>query len=130
MHTTVFSAQDSEASVLHAAAGSRHQLRLLTVPLTTATAPLAEGSAGVSVFSPDDGSEPVLEQLLAHGVRCMAGRAAGYDNVDLAAARPMGLQVANVPGYSPDAIAEHAVGLMLARARRLRRALVGPVLWK
>ena len=122
MNVSVFSAQDFEQPFLHAAAGSRHQLRLLKMPLTTDTAHLAEGSAGVSVFSPDDVSEPVLEQLLAHGVRCVAVRAAGYDNVDLAAARQMGIQVANVPDYSPYAIAEHAVGLMLTLARHLRQA--------
>jgi len=83
---------------------------------------LAQGSDAVGVFTPDDVSAPLLEQLRAHGVRHMAVRGAGYDNVDLAAAHRLGIQVANVPDYSPHAIAEHAVTLMLALCRHLRQA--------
>jgi len=83
---------------------------------------LAQGSDAVGVFTPDDVSAPLLEQLRAHGVRHMAVRGAGYDNVDLAAAHRLGIQVANAPDYSPHAVAEHAVTLMLALCRHLRQA--------
>ncbi|GAA3966638.1 2-hydroxyacid dehydrogenase [Hymenobacter antarcticus] len=90
--------------------------------LSLATASLAQGSQAVAIFANDDASAPVLEALHALGVRYVAVRAAGYDQVDLAAAQRLGLQVANVPEYSPHAIAEHAVALMLALNRQLPRS--------
>jgi D-lactate dehydrogenase len=73
--------------------------------------PLAQGALAVSVFGRDDLSAPVLAQLWAHGVRSVLLRSVGTDNVDLPAAHRLGLRVANVPDYSPHAIAEHAVAL-------------------
>ncbi len=122
MNVTIFSTQPFERGFLQRANGTHHALQMMEVPLTAETAHVVQGSLGVSVFSPDDVSAPVLEQLWAHGVRYVAVRAAGYDNVDLAAARQIGMRVANVPDYSPYAIAEHAVTLMLALCRHLRQA--------
>ena len=106
MNVSVFSAQDFEHRFLRAAAGTRHRLHLLEMLLSVDTAHLAQGAMGVSVFDSDDASEPVLEQLLAWGGRYVAVRAAGYDNVDLAAARHMGIQVAHVTEHPPYAIAD------------------------
>jgi D-lactate dehydrogenase len=64
----------------------------------------------------------VLETLAAHGTRLVALRSAGFNNVDLAAARDLGITVARVPAYSPHAVAEHAVGLILALDRKIHRA--------
>ncbi|GAB2955293.1 2-hydroxyacid dehydrogenase [Hymenobacter coalescens] len=122
MHVTVFSAHAFELPYLQAAAHSQHTLRLVTAPLSAATAAQAADSQAVAIFTSDDASAPVLEQLAALGVRYVAVRAAGHDNVDLAAAARLGLRVANVPEYSPYAVAEHAVTLMLALNRQLRRA--------
>ena len=83
------------------------------------TAELARGFDVVSIFTGDDASASVLAALHKNGVRFIAIRAAGYDNVDLKKAGELGIAVANVPSYSPYAIAEHAVALMLALNRKL-----------
>ncbi|GAB3873499.1 2-hydroxyacid dehydrogenase [Hymenobacter segetis] len=122
MNVTAFSVQGFERSFLQRANQTRHHLTLLDTPLSADTAHLAQGALAVSIFTRDDASAPVLGQLWDLGVRYLAVRATGTDNVDLAAARQLGLRVANVPEYSPYAIAEHAVTLMLALCRHLRQA--------
>ncbi|OON69935.1 2-hydroxyacid dehydrogenase [Hymenobacter sp. CRA2] len=122
MHVTLYSAHAFEQPLLTTAAGHQHQLRFVADRLSLETAPLAHGSPAVAMFTSDDASAPVLERLAALGVRYLAVRATGHDNVDLAAAARLGLRVAHVPEYSPYAIAEHAVALMLALSRRLRQA--------
>ena len=122
MKVTVFSTLAFERPFLERANDGRHELLFLEASLNPITVALAQGSESVCVFSPDDVSAPILEQLYAHGVRCVVVRAAGTDNVDLPAAHRLGLRVANVPEYSPYAIAEHAVTLILALCRHLRQA--------
>ncbi|OON70301.1 2-hydroxyacid dehydrogenase [Hymenobacter sp. CRA2] len=122
MQVTVFSAHPFEQPFLTEAAGSQHQLRFVADALGSNTAALAHSSQAVAIFTSDDASAPVLERLAALGVRYVAVRAAGHDQVDLGAAARLGLRVANVPEYSPYAIAEHTVTLMLALNRRLRQA--------
>ncbi|UOQ96504.1 2-hydroxyacid dehydrogenase [Hymenobacter sp. 5317J-9] len=122
MNVTAFSVQHFERGFLQRANQGHHQLTLLDTPLTADTAHLAHGALAVSVFTRDDASAPVLEELAERGVRYLAVRAAGTDHVDLATARRLGLRVANVPDYSPYAVAEHAVTLMLALCRHLRQA--------
>jgi D-lactate dehydrogenase len=122
MEVTVYSTLSFERSLLEHANAGRHQLHLLDSHLDEETAALAQGSLAVSVFAADDASAPILEQLWARGVRYIIVRAAGTDNVDLPAAHRLGLHVANVPDYSPYAIAEHAVALILALCRHLRQA--------
>ncbi|MBD9424980.1 2-hydroxyacid dehydrogenase [Pseudomonas sp. PDM15] len=90
--------------------------------LTPDTAALAEGCEVVCAFINDDLSAPVLERLAAGGTRLIALRSAGYNHVDLAAAERLGLVVVRVPAYSPHAVAEHAVALILALNRRIHRA--------
>ena len=122
MTITVFSAHLFERPYLLEAVRGRHELHFVDDALTVATAEMAQGSTAVAIFVNDDASAPVLEQLAALGVRYVLVRAAGYDQVDLPAAQRLGLRVANVPKYSPFAIAEHALALMLALNRQLRRA--------
>jgi D-lactate dehydrogenase len=122
MNVTIFSTLAFERPFLEEANAGRHQLHFFDAPLSAQTVPLAQGSQAICVFAPDDVSAPLLDQLWAHGVRHVAVRSAGYDNVDLLAAHRLGVGVANVPDYSPHAIAEHAVVLMLALARHLRQA--------
>lgn len=122
MHATVFSAHAFEQPYLTRAANGRHELRFVAASLGPDTAAQAAGSAAVIVFTNDDVSAPVLAQLHAAGVRYVAIRAAGHDQTDLPAARRLGLRVASAPHYSPYAIAEHAVVLILALNRRLCRA--------
>ena len=122
MKVTFFSTLAFERPFLEKANAGRHELLFLEASLNALTVALAQGSEGVCVFAPDDVSAPILEQLHAQGVRYVVVRAAGTDNVDLAAAHRLGLRVANVPEYSPYAIAEHAVTLILALCRHLRQA--------
>jgi len=81
---------------------------------------LAEGYDAISINTGDDASEKVLEILAWLNIKKIAIRAAGYDNVDLKKAKELGFQVANVPDYSPSAIAEFAITLMLNLARKIK----------
>lgn len=90
--------------------------------LTTRTARTAAGCDGVCIFVNDDGSRPVLEELKNLGVKFIALRCAGFNNVDLVAAKELGIAVVRVPAYSPEAVAEHAIGLMMSLNRRIHRA--------
>src|SRR3546814_2493736 len=74
------------------------------------------------LFVNDHLDRPALEVLAAGGTRLLALRSAGYNNVDLKAANELGLSVARVPSYSPHAIAEHSVALMLSLNRKIHRA--------
>ncbi|WP_341501368.1 2-hydroxyacid dehydrogenase [Gallaecimonas sp. GXIMD4217] len=86
------------------------------------TAALAQGFDAVVPFVNDKLDAQVLQRLKDGGVRFIALRCAGYNNVDLDAAGRLGLIVTRVPAYSPEAVAEHAVALMLALGRRLHKA--------
>ncbi|ELY4523359.1 2-hydroxyacid dehydrogenase [Cronobacter turicensis] len=90
--------------------------------LTERTAKTALSCDGVCIFVNDDGSRPVLEELKKHGVKFIALRCAGFNNVDLDAAKELGMKVVRVPAYSPEAVAEHAVGMMMCLNRRIHRA--------
>ncbi|WP_070967020.1 2-hydroxyacid dehydrogenase [Vibrio sonorensis] len=90
--------------------------------LTEKTARMADGCEAVCAFVNDDLSAPVLSALKEQGVKLIAMRCAGFDRVDLAAAKSLGLQVVRVPAYSPESVAEHAVGIMMCLNRRLHKA--------
>lgn len=100
----------------------QHELVYFDFRLTQQVARMTEGFQAVCAFVNDDLSEPVLSILAEQGVKIIAMRCAGFDNVDLAAAERLGLQVVRVPSYSPEAIAEHTIGLMLSLNRRIHRA--------
>lgn len=89
--------------------------------LTIDTAILAQGYAAVCVFVNDKITKDVVEALYQHGVKIIALRCAGYNNVDLKSAKGK-LAVVRVPVYSPAAVAEHAVGMMLSLNRKIHRA--------
>ncbi len=76
----------------------------------------------VCAFVNDDLSADVLEVLAAAGTKCVALRCAGFNNVDLEAADRLGLTVVRVPAYSPNAVAEHTLALMLTLNRKIHRA--------
>ena len=99
-----------------------HELTFLEPRLSAATAPLAAGYQAVCVFVNDSVDAAVVAALAEHGVRLVALRCAGFNNVDLQSAERHGLTVARVPAYSPHAVAEHTVGLILAANRKLHRA--------
>lgn len=107
----------AEANEIHG-----HDLVFLDARLEPATVELAGGAPAVCVFVNDVVSAPVLEALAAAGTRCVALRCAGYNNVDVAEAERLGLTVVHVPAYSPNAVAEHTLALILALNRRIHRA--------
>lgn len=90
--------------------------------LTAETAATAEDADAVCVFVNDRVDRPCLEALHRFGVKLVALRCAGFNNVDLSAAKELGLAVTRVPAYSPHAVAEHTVGLLLALNRKIHRA--------
>lgn len=90
--------------------------------LGPATAKLASDHEAVCVFVNDDVSAPVLDQLSDLGVRLVALRCAGFNNVDIRHASSLGIPVVRVPAYSPYAVAEHTLGMILTLNRRLHRA--------
>ena len=123
MRTILFSSQNYDReSFLGASLPAGIELQFQAARLCLDTVALAERHEVVCAFINDDLSAPVLEQLAAGGTRLIALRSAGYNHVDLAAAQRLGLEVVRVPAYSPHAVAEHAVALILALNRRLHRA--------
>jgi D-lactate dehydrogenase len=114
--------RSSFAEVAAARSGPTHQLRHVQDRLTVETAPFAHGCQAVCAFVNDDLGAAVLETLHAHGVRHVALRSAGYNHVDLQAAAALGMSVVNVPAYSPNAVAEHTIALILAANRHIPRA--------
>ncbi len=99
-----------------------HSLTYLETRLGPDTVDLAAGAPAVCVFVNDVVSEPVLEALAAGGTRIVALRCAGFNNVDLDAAERLGITVVRVPAYSPNAVAEHTLALILSLNRRIHRA--------
>ncbi len=122
MNVAVFSSKAYDREFLEAANNGRHTLRFFEPHLNLETAPLAAGFEAVCVFVNDHLEAAVIERLAAGGTRLLALRCAGYNNVDLSAAAAHGLTVVRVPGYSPHAVAEHTIGLILALNRNLHRA--------
>ena len=90
--------------------------------LTSETAASANGAQAVCVFVNDRLDAACLKQLHSAGVLLVALRCAGFNNVDLVAAKSLGLAVIRVPAYSPYAVAEHAIALLLALNRKIHRA--------
>lgn len=123
MQVAVFSTKPyDERFLTRAAAGGRHTLTFHEARLVPATASLAEGHDAVCAFVNDDLGADVLMRLADAGVRLLALRSAGFNHVDVAAAEALGLTVARVPAYSPHAVAEHALALLLALNRKIYRA--------
>ncbi len=125
MRIAVFSTKPYDRVFLgEAAAKAGHTLDFLEPRLDRSTVRLAEGFPAVCVFVNDTLDAEVLARLAAGGTRLVALRAAGFNNVDLGAAGRLGLTVVRVPAYSPHAVAEFTVGLLLALDRRIHRAWV------
>lgn len=115
----IFSAKSFEIPFLKAANIQDHEVVFTSDRLTSETAHQAIGFEIISIFSADDASPLVLEKLRDFGVRYITLRSAGHDNINLKIAKKLKLKVANAPGYSPNAIAEHAIALLLALNRKI-----------
>jgi len=123
MRTAVFSTKSYDRQFLApAAAATGHELEWFEPRLTSATSPLASGFPAICTFVNDTLDASILQSIYKGGTRFVALRCAGFNQVDLAMAAELGIQVARVPAYSPHAVAEHTVGLMLALNRKLYKA--------
>ncbi|MCQ6257685.1 2-hydroxyacid dehydrogenase [Pseudomonas sp. Q11] len=123
MRAILFSSQTYDRdSFSKAPAPAGLELQFQPARLNLDTVALAEHHEVVCAFINDDLSAPVLERLANGGTRLIALRSAGYNHVDLAAAKRLGLSIVRVPAYSPHAVAEHAVALIMALNRCLHRA--------
>lgn len=119
MKLLVYSAKDFEISFMDVANKNKHLVTYIKEALNTDTAIKAVGFDAISIFSGDDASAIVLEKLWDLGVRFITLRSAGHNNIHLRVANDFGFKVANAPEYSPFAIAELAVGLLLALNRKI-----------
>ena len=122
MRVAVFSTHSYDRQFLEEANAGRHELTFLEPRLTAATAPLAARFPAVCAFVNDQLDRAALEALAAGGTRLLALRSAGFNHVDLPAAKALGFTVARVPAYSPHAVAEHTIALILALNRKIHRA--------
>jgi len=125
LKTAVYSARRYDKTMLaQANEGAGHELRFLEDRLSRETAMLARGCEAVCVFVNDTVDAEVLGILAGQGVRLVATRSTGYNHIDARAARDLGVAVVRVTDYSPNSVAEFAVGLLLAVNRKIARASV------
>jgi D-lactate dehydrogenase len=119
----VYDTKPYDQEYLSAATGAEQiHLRFNKFRLEPETALLAEGAKAVCVFVNDDVGHETLNTLARLDVRMVALRCAGFNNVDLKAAKGMGITISRVPSYSPHAVAEHTVALILTLNRKTHRA--------
>ncbi|NNM67241.1 MAG: cyclic nucleotide-binding domain-containing protein [Spirochaetales bacterium] len=122
LHLAVFDSKPYMEEILRKQNADRFALKFFEAKLTPETVSLAAGNQAVCVFVNDRLNEDVIVGLKQSGVELIALRCAGFNNVDLAACRRYGLSVVRVPAYSPYAVAEHSVALMLALNRHTHQA--------
>ncbi|MBO0930295.1 2-hydroxyacid dehydrogenase [Fibrella aquatilis] len=119
MTVAFYSCHTYEQPFLDAANHSHnHQLTFFSQPLTPDTVALAAGQQAICVFVNDPLTRPILQALVGLRIRLIALRCAGYNQVDIPAAHELGIRILRVPAYSPHAVAEHAVALLLALNRK------------
>ena len=99
-----------------------HEIIYFEAPLNVQTVNLAKGCKAICAFVNDKITGAVITALKNNGVQLVALRCAGFNNVDIAAAKANGITVARVPAYSPYAVAEHAVALILTLNRKTHKA--------
>jgi D-lactate dehydrogenase len=122
MKVAVFSSKPYDIRFFNSAIQSDHQFTFFEPHLNAQTAALSQGHDAVCCFVNDSVDRETLEQLNKAGISLVALRCAGFNNVDLPAAIELGITVARVPEYSPFAVAEHAVALILGLNRNSHRA--------
>ncbi len=122
MKVAIYSTKKYERVYLEKANRDKHDFLFLEESLSAQTAELAKGCAAVCIFTNDDAGKESLQSLAKVGVTSISTRAAGYDNIDLQEAESLGIQVAHVPEYSPYAIAEHTIAMILSMNRKIVQA--------
>ncbi len=122
MKVAVFSTKSYDKEYLDKANNNQHELTYFESTLKPRTAKLAESFDVVCVFVNDILSKEVVDQLANMRVKLIVLRSAGFNNVDIQAAHDNNIQVLRVPEYSPSAVAEHAVALILTLNRKTHKA--------
>ena len=118
----VYSSHAFEVPYLKSACKDDVNLIFISESLNRNNVLACAGCNGISVFTSDQVSADILSMLKIEGIKFIVTRSTGFDHIDIKKATELGIKVANVPGYSPHAIAEHAVALMLALSRHLVRS--------
>jgi D-lactate dehydrogenase len=123
MKIALFSSKSYDMEYFSNAAGNfTHEITHFETRLRVRTAHLANGFDAVCVFVNDMVDRETIGILKEHGIRIIALRCAGFNNVDLAAAMEAGIKVVRVPAYSPESVAEHALALILTLNRKTHKA--------
>ena len=122
MRAAMFSTKPYDRKSFEEAGLDGIEMLWLEPRLSADTVALAERADAVCLFVNDMADAAVIGRLAAGGTRLIALRCAGFNNVDLAAAEAAGIAVVRVPAYSPHAVAEFTIGLLLALVRRIHRA--------
>ena len=122
MKVSVFSSKkyDEQAFLQHSPPGI--EWLFLPQKLDVLTVEAAKGSEAICAFVNDDLSAAVLKRLSELGIQAVALRCAGFNNVDLTTAKSLKIRIMRVPAYSPQAVAEHTVGMMLCLSRKFHKA--------
>lgn len=122
MKMVFFSAQPYDKASFEQWNKGQLELVFQETALSPETAFLAKGAQAACVFVNDKVDQTVVAQLVEQGVKVLALRCAGFNQVDLEAARQLGLRVCRVPAYSPEAVAEHSLALLLTLNRKTHKA--------
>ncbi len=122
MKAVAYSIKPFEKEFLAKANQKKHDITLISNPLNIETATYADGKDAIIVFTNDDVSAPVIEKLAELGIKYIVTRSVGTDHIDKETAAKYDIKLSNVPSYSPQAIAEHAVALAFALNRKLIKA--------
>lgn len=122
MKVAMFSTRSYETHYFNHLINEEIKFTYFDTQLNINTCQLAQGFDAVCAFVNDDLSAPVIEKLAENGIKMIAMRCAGFNNVDLDVAEKSGLTVARVPAYSPEAVAEHSIALMMTLNRRIHKA--------
>jgi D-lactate dehydrogenase len=122
MKIVFFSAQPYDKVFFTQFNKDNYELVFLEIPLNEQTADFAAGANAICLFVNDKVTAGVLEKLSKTTVKIIALRCAGFNNVDLDAAKSNGIRVCRVPAYSPEAVAEHAVAMILTLNRKTHKA--------
>ena len=101
---------------------SGHELTFYSAPLDSKTVNLSKGFECICIFVNDRVDAEVLTDLAANGIKLIVLRCAGFNNVDIKKATELGIVVLRVPAYSPEAVAEHAIALILTLNRKTHKA--------
>ena len=121
MKIAVFSTQKYDREFL-SAVPTEHKFVFFEAQLNNDTVNLTQGSDGVCIFVNDHADSEIISELKNNGIKVIALRCAGFNNVDVKAAEKAGIRVVRVPAYSPEAVAEHAVALIMTLNRKTHKA--------